>query len=85
MCSSYPLKAEDVETSMHEGEKSIRTGLLLCGRCKRWYPIINGIPRMLPDEFREDYSGFLEKLPRKIARRYIFGRRSFHARAKSKG
>jgi uncharacterized protein YbaR (Trm112 family) len=31
----------------------IQTGLLFCNECNRWYPIIDSIPRMLPDEYRE--------------------------------
>ncbi|MFW9784022.1 MAG: Trm112 family protein [Candidatus Heimdallarchaeota archaeon] len=33
-------------------EVEINSGLLLCPKCKRWYPIIDTIPQMLPDEFR---------------------------------
>ena len=31
----------------------IESGLLLCEKCKRWYPIIETIPQMLPDEYRD--------------------------------
>lgn len=31
----------------------IESGLLFCEKCKRWYPIIETIPQMLPDEYRE--------------------------------
>ncbi|MFX0032197.1 MAG: Trm112 family protein [Candidatus Hodarchaeota archaeon] len=30
----------------------IKSGLLICPHCKRWYPIIDTIPYMLPDEYR---------------------------------
>ena len=30
----------------------IKSGLLVCPQCKRWYPIIDTIPHMLPDEYR---------------------------------
>ena len=33
-------------------ETEIESGLLLCQKCNRWYPIIDTIPQMLPDEFR---------------------------------
>jgi len=33
-------------------ETEIQTGLLFCGNCNRWYPIIDTIPRMLPDKYR---------------------------------
>jgi uncharacterized protein YbaR (Trm112 family) len=34
-------------------DAEIDSGLLLCESCKRWYPIIETIPRMLPDEYRD--------------------------------
>jgi uncharacterized protein YbaR (Trm112 family) len=35
-------------------ETEIKTGLLFCEECKRWYPIIDTIPQMLPDEYRDE-------------------------------
>ncbi len=35
-------------------ETEIKTGLLFCTECKRWYPIIDTIPQMLPDEYRDE-------------------------------
>jgi len=34
-------------------ETEIESGLLFCDKCNRWYPIINTIPQMLPDQFRD--------------------------------
>ncbi|MFX1377873.1 MAG: Trm112 family protein [Promethearchaeota archaeon] len=31
----------------------IKTGILFCSKCKRWYPIIDTIPQMLPDKYRD--------------------------------
>jgi uncharacterized protein YbaR (Trm112 family) len=31
----------------------IETGLLFCEKCSRWFPIIETIPQMLPDEYRD--------------------------------
>jgi uncharacterized protein YbaR (Trm112 family) len=36
-----------------ESEK-IKGEVLICTQCNRWYPIIDDIPHMLPDELRED-------------------------------
>uniref|UniRef100_A0A7C5UTG1 Trm112 family protein n=1 Tax=Ignisphaera aggregans TaxID=334771 RepID=A0A7C5UTG1_9CREN len=27
-------------------------GIIVCGRCNRWYPIINGVALMYPDDIR---------------------------------
>ncbi len=41
----------------------IKTGILFCSKCKRWYPIIDTIPQMLPDKYRDEKKeiDFLEK------------------------
>ena len=55
---------------MHEEE--IKEGALVCGKCGRYYPIIDDIPVMLPDELRDRQRdiNFLEKwkdrLPDKV-------------------
>ena len=36
-----------------ESEK-IKGEVLVCTECSRWYPIIDDIPHILPDELRED-------------------------------
>ncbi|MHA1146929.1 MAG: Trm112 family protein [Promethearchaeota archaeon] len=35
-------------------ETEIESGLLFCEKCRRWFPIIETIPQMLPDEYREE-------------------------------
>ncbi|MFX1411951.1 MAG: Trm112 family protein [Promethearchaeota archaeon] len=35
-------------------EIEIDSGLLYCKNCCRWYPIIETIPQMLPDEYRDE-------------------------------
>ncbi|MFX1320328.1 MAG: Trm112 family protein [Promethearchaeota archaeon] len=35
-------------------EIEIESGLLFCKNCGRWYPIIETIPQMLPDEYRDE-------------------------------
>ncbi|MFW9987908.1 MAG: Trm112 family protein [Candidatus Odinarchaeota archaeon] len=34
-------------------ETEIESGLLFCDKCSRWYPIIDTIPQMLPDKYRD--------------------------------
>jgi uncharacterized protein YbaR (Trm112 family) len=36
----------------HDDDKIIE-GLMTCQTCKRYYPIVQGIPIMSPDEYRE--------------------------------
>ncbi|MEM2902499.1 MAG: Trm112 family protein [Candidatus Bathyarchaeia archaeon] len=58
MCKNYPLRLH-----VFEEKEEIVSGILECAGCKRWYPIIDEIPHMLPDEMRdgkEDIT-FLEK------------------------
>lgn len=45
----YPLELVEI---VSEGEK-IAEGVLICTECNRYYPIIDEIPVMLPDELRE--------------------------------
>jgi uncharacterized protein YbaR (Trm112 family) len=58
ICKSHPL-----ELIVFTEKDEIDEGVLLCGRCGRWYPIIETIPRMLPDDLRDatEDRGFLEK------------------------
>ncbi|TFG13180.1 MAG: hypothetical protein EU535_05275 [Promethearchaeota archaeon] len=35
-------------------EIEIETGIIFCPKCKRWFPIIDTIPQMLPDEYRDE-------------------------------
>jgi len=64
----YPLKLY-----VFEEKDEIISGLLVCPskkdkKCKRWYPIIDEIPCLLPDELREEKEdkAFLRKWKDKI-------------------
>lgn len=48
MCKSYPL---DLQIFLEREE--VVEGIILCQSCNRWYPIIEEIPYMLPDELRD--------------------------------
>jgi len=66
------------ETSTKKGDvvrwTEIYTGVLFCEKCNRWYPIIDEIPVLYPDELRkkDEDLRFLQKyetrLPEKIVR-----------------
>ncbi len=59
--------------------REVGNGLLECQSCGRWYPIVDDIPRMLPDDLRDRKLDrqFAEKwqalLPKKIVEE-VFGR-----------
>jgi uncharacterized protein YbaR (Trm112 family) len=40
--------------SLDDETDNVVEGILTCQECKRLYPIISGIPIMVPDEFREE-------------------------------
>lgn len=48
--------------------KRIKTGVIVCRDCGRWYPIIDTIAVMLDDEYRDEkiYKRFLEEYLDKI-------------------
>lgn len=47
-------------------------GIIICPKCNRWYPVLDEIPRMLPDELRkkkddlEFLRTFKDKIPEKV-------------------
>jgi uncharacterized protein YbaR (Trm112 family) len=45
---------ELVMINKYKFETEIETGILYCPECKRWFPIIDTIPQMLPDEYRDE-------------------------------
>ena len=45
----YPLELFEI---LSEGQ-IVKEGILFCTKCNRYYPIIDEIPVMLPDELRE--------------------------------
>lgn len=64
----FPLEIFELESNGN----NIIEGVLYCAKCHRFYPIIEEIPIMLPDELREknNETKFLQKnndaLPEKI-------------------
>jgi uncharacterized protein YbaR (Trm112 family) len=64
----YPLELYEIVSD----ETSVKEGIICCSVCNRYYPIIDEIPVMLPDELRdkERDMAFLiqwkEKMPDKV-------------------
>lgn len=44
----YPL-----DLHVFEEKDEIVEGMLVCSECRRWYPIMDEIPQLLPDDLRE--------------------------------
>lgn len=59
-CRAPRLDLQVFETNTETRPNEIESGVLRCKRCVATYPIVGGIPRMLPDS-AEEYSSFLEK------------------------
>jgi Uncharacterized conserved protein len=51
----YPLELFEIDTTIDTtiNETVIKEGVLFCSQCSRFYPIIEEIPVMLPDELRD--------------------------------
>jgi uncharacterized protein len=51
----YPLILTEINVIRDENtdDEIINTGVLYCDRCTRFYPIIEQIPVMLPDDLRD--------------------------------
>jgi uncharacterized protein YbaR (Trm112 family) len=49
ICKHHPL-----ELKVFVEKQEIEEGILMCEDCGRWYPIIETIPHMLPDDLREE-------------------------------
>ena len=48
MDKHYPL-----DLHVFEEKEEIVEGMLVCEECGRWYPIMDEIPQLLPDDLRE--------------------------------
>jgi uncharacterized protein YbaR (Trm112 family) len=69
MDKHYPLELFEINTKEDKDDDIIIIdGILFCTQCYRFYPIIDEIPVLLPDELREKKKdiGFLQKWHDKI-------------------
>ena len=66
----YPLELIQIDASEDTNVKElvIKEGVLFCSECSRFYPIIEEIPVMLPDDLRDKEKDiqFLQKKKKKI-------------------
>ena len=61
-------------------KREVVTGVLYCPNCGRWYPIDEEIPRMLPDELREEKyeKAFLQKYKDRIPEKIVLHGKPFN-------
>jgi uncharacterized protein YbaR (Trm112 family) len=66
----YPLELFEIDTTNDTtiNETVINEGVLFCSQCSRYYPIIEEIPVMLPDDLRDKEKDikFLQKWQERI-------------------
>lgn len=75
------ISVEECSRCMRE---EILNGILICSKCNRWYPILDEIPQLLPDELREPEEdlSFLKKYAEKIPRSILEGGKPFNLKTK---
>lgn len=78
----YPLELIEIDIAEDKNinENVIKEGVLFCSQCSRFYPIIEEIPVMLPDELRDKEKDiqFLQKWQEKIPNRIIKNGNPWH-------
>lgn len=78
----YPLELFEIDTTIDTpiNETVIKEGVLFCSQCSRFYPIIEEIPVMLPDELRDKEKDieFLKKWQEKIPSKIIKNGNPWH-------
>ena len=53
LCCPVDKSELDLQIFKQDEEGEITDGVFNCPNCKRYYPIIYGLPIMTPDEYRE--------------------------------
>ena len=64
-----PFDKNDLQLEIYrEDPTQVLEGLFTCNSCKRYFPIISGIPIMIPDDYREPSfeQGFLDRWQHKM-------------------
>ena len=53
LCCPFDKQELELKVFVQDTEQNIIEGIFTCTHCKRYYPIVYGIPIMTPDEYRE--------------------------------
>ncbi len=67
---NYPLELFEIISD----KEVIKDGSLFCTKCNRFFPIINEIPIMLPDDMRDKNEdlNFLKKWENKLPKKILY-------------
>lgn len=67
---NYPLELFEIISD----NEIIKDGSLFCTKCNRFFPIINEIPIMLPDDMRDknDDLNFLKKWEKQLPKKILY-------------
>lgn len=53
LCCPFDKNELDLKVFVQDEKNNVLEGLMTCTSCKRYFPIVYGIPIMTPDEYRE--------------------------------
>ena len=75
ICKHYPL-----DLTVFKENEEIEEGIIFCSSCRRWYPVMETIPHMLPDDLRDELSDreFIAKWKGKIPDEMLKGSKPFN-------
>ena len=78
----YPLELIEIDATNDStiNDIVISEGILFCSKCSRFYPIVEEIPVMLPDDLRDKQKdiAFLQKWREKIPSKIIENGNPWH-------
>lgn len=75
LCCPFDKQDLELKVFIRDTEDDIKEGMLTCKQCKRYFPIVYGIPIMSPDEYRQPMleAPILEKWENKLNGSYAKG------------
>lgn len=53
LCCPFDKQNLELSIFLKDTEENIVEGMLTCTHCKKYFPIVYGVPIMSPDEYRE--------------------------------
>ncbi len=53
LCCPFDKQDLELKIFLQDTEGNIKEGMMTCKHCKRYYPIVYGVPIMSPDEYRQ--------------------------------